>query len=364
MHDDTTSRRSVLKAGAAVASLATVGSLSGCSSIPFVGGGGGSANADQRIDKVPAGSTFVLHVSVSAMLTDSTVQERVNGLIDEQATQSTGPQNITAALDQVEAESGLDPRDVTEMLAFGDAEGSTAGTILWTEWEESAVTSAMSDTEYSEESYGDKTVYVPSSSFGGGTWAALLEEGTYAFGTEQSVKSIIDTWTGSADAASGDVETAYTSAQGGYVQFGFAVPEQQLPEGGSGGSGGMNAQALNNLQYGYGSVTDGDNGREMVVNLEAENNDAASGIKGIIDIGLGSFEQQLQQTAQAPGADTESLQEFQTALENVETSVDGSTVTITNSDGITFALGALAVAFTFALGFGGTAVGGTSVTSP
>jgi hypothetical protein len=358
MSDKYPNRRSVLKSGAALASLGLVGSLSGCSSVPFVGGNGGNSNANQRINKVPAGSTFVVHVNLGAMLSDDVVRQRVNELIQREAGNSGGPQSIDEAFSQAESQAGFDPSDVSEMMAFGSAESNTAGTILWTGWDKEQVTSTLTENGMTESSYGGKTVYAPEMSMGGASSIALLDDTTYAFGTQQSIEAIIDTWTGEASSVSGDVETAFTSAQGGYVQFGFDVPADQLQQGG-GQTGGMNLQAINNIQYGYGSVTDADNGREMVLKLQASDEESARGIRGLIDIGLGSAKQQLQRAAQQPGADTEDVQQFQSALENLETNRNGQTVTVRNKDGIDFAIGALAVAATFALGFGASAGGGS-----
>jgi hypothetical protein len=348
-----TSRRSVLKSSAAVASLGVMGSLSGCSSVPFTGGDGGDGgtNANERIDDVPEGSTFAMHVSVGAMLSDEVIRERLNELLAEQSS-GEGPQNIDEALSQVESEAGFDPANVQEMLAFGSVESNTAGSILWTGWEQDAVTSALSENGYREESYGETTVYARNSSDTDGTRIALLDESTYGFGTRESVRAIIDTWNGDSSAVSGDVETAYTSAEGGYVQFGFDIPTEQLQD-----SGGQTMQAFRNVEYGHGSVTDADNGREMVVKMEASDEESARGIIGLIDIGLGSARQQVQQIAQQSQGDTEDIEEFQSALENVETNRNGTTVTVRNSDGITFAIGALAVAATFAVGIGGPGTG-------
>lgn len=345
-------RRSVLKSGAAIASLGLVGSLSGCSSNPLSGDGGNDSGANERINDVPQGSTFALHVDIAGMLSDDVVRERLNELLEEQASQQDGPESIDDAMSQIESEAGFDPRETSEMLAFGNMESNAAGSILWTEWDRDAVTSALTENGYSEESYGDTTVYARNSSDTDGTRIALLSDSTYGFGTRESVRTIIDTWNGESASVSGDVETAYTAAQGGYLQFGFDVPTEELPEGQSDQESQINVEALQNIQYGYGSVTNGNNGREMIVNMETDSEDAARGVQGLADLGLAGAKQQLRQMTQSPGADTEDIEEFQTALDNVETSRNGQTVTVKNSDGITFAIGALAVATTFVLGFG------------
>lgn len=358
MDDNYPSRRSVLKSSAAMASLGIVGSLSGCSSVPFIGGNGGNSNANQRIENVPEGSTFALHVSVGAMLSDDVVQQRLNELLQEQTSQQSGPQSLDEAFGQVESEVGFDPRNVEEMLAFGSVESNTAGSILWTGWEQDAVTTALSENGFSEDSYGGVTVYTQDSMSADGAPVALLDDSTYGFGTPENLRKIIDTWNGDASSVGGDVETAFTSATGGYVQFGFDIPTQQLQ-----GGGGQTAQALRNIEYGYGSVTGADNGREMIVNMEASDGEAAGGIKSLLDIGLGSAQQQLQQISQQSQGDTEDIEEFLTAVNNIETSRNGSTVTVRNSDGITFAIGALAVAATFALGVGSASGGGGGMSS-
>jgi hypothetical protein len=359
MNLDSTSRRSVLKSSAAVASLGVVGSLSGCSSVPFTGGDGGDGdtNANERINDVPEGSTFAMHVSVGAMLSDEVIRERLNELFEEQSSED-GPQNVDEALSQVEDEAGFDPGNVQEMLAFGSVESNTAGSILWTGWEQDAVTSSLTENGYREESYGDTTVYARNSSDTDGTRIAVLEESTYGFGTRESLQQIIDTWNGDSAAVGGDVETAYTAAEGGYVQFGFDVPTEQLQDGGD-----QSMQAFSNVEYGYGSVTDADGGRELVVEMEASDEESARGIIGLIDIGLGSAQQQVEQIAQQSQGDTEDIEEFQSALDNVETNRNGTTVTVRNSDGITFAAGALAVAATFVFGIGAGSGFGTGMSS-
>lgn len=357
MTDNQTSRRSVLKSGVAMASIGVMGSLSGCS-VPFMGGdsgnGGGSGNAS-RAKKAPEGSDFLLHVSVSAMLSDDVVRQRANEALQNQEG-SSGPQDIDTALSQVESQTGFDPSKVQEMLVFGQSEGEQNGAIVWTGWDQSAVTSALEQQGLQKDSYGGKTVFAESASGGMGTqsWIGLLSDSAYAIGSQTGVKAAIDTWTGSKGSVGGNTKTAFTAAQGGYMQFGFDVPQPETPDGGSGGGqsgmGGMGA--LNGIQYGYGSITNASNGRKFKLNLETDSKNNAKVIEGFLKTGIQQYKQQLEQQAGQSGVNQEQLAELQSAVDKLSVGRNGTTVQITNEDGVTLALFGLAVAASFAFSIG------------
>lgn len=107
-----------------------IGSLTGCSDGSETDPGGESG----RIDQVPAGSTIAASVDVESLLADQDVRETANDLIEEYGIASA---SVGSLLDRAEQESGLDPRELTEVLAFGDYDRPDRfAAVLWSGWSE------------------------------------------------------------------------------------------------------------------------------------------------------------------------------------------------------------------------------------
>ena len=166
MANEEVSRRTILQTTGGLTAVSALGGLSGCSTVSeAITGSGGKA----AVSTVPGNSQFVLKTSVTALLADSALKEGINeelASMREEMQSEDLPENVTAALDTMEGEVGLDPRSVSKTVFSGTLDESSEGQedaayTLWSEWSESEFLTAIEEegTSYTEETYGDKTVY-------------------------------------------------------------------------------------------------------------------------------------------------------------------------------------------------------------
>jgi hypothetical protein len=303
-----------------------------------------------RVDRVPAGMSFVLEVDADGLLADQRLRSRIDEMLD---VIPRTPDSFSTVLDEVETETGLDPRGIGDVVTFGSLEDESFGSIAWTEYTIEELTSLAEDEGATPEqtTYGGKQIYRSQSS---GTVGSLgvLEEGTFAVGTEGIVEDVIDVWNDDADAVGGEVRTAFESAKQGYVRVGFDVPSEAVP---SESGGQFDLQTFQDVQFGYGSYSIVETDGSARLSFRAGSTGAAEDLKAMIDAALVMGEQELSGSERTPRSEAERamLEDVKTALEETSVSRDGATVTITNSRG-TITVGVLlpAVVASFVLGLG------------
>lgn len=336
--DPTSSRRDVLRVGGSLAALGLVGGLSGCQGTTSAAPDGGPT----RIDTVPEGVTAAAHVDVTGLLNDQQLRDSLDSFARDAAADSGGVTNVSETLDVAVERTGLDPREVSELVAFVDASaGSYVGLCLWTDWADSTVTDQLGpDSE--ERTYEDVTVY----DTGDGS-VAVLGDGQFVAGTAAAVEDALDVRSGEGSTVDGEVRTAYTAARSGYVRFGFDVPSGLI-------AAGVNsedvAETVGNLSYGYGSLYSSGEGTGLTLSFETTDADAAGTVQEQFDVWLARAREQLESAA-----DEQAFRErFDGLLADTEVVRDGSTVTVRTAEGggelAVLAIGT--VLGTFALGFG------------
>lgn len=332
--EPTSSRRDVLRVGGSLAALGLVGGLSGCQGTTSAASDGGP----ERIDTVPQGVTAAVHVDVTGLLNDQQLRDSLDSFARD-AEQTT---NVSQALSSANDQLGLDPRKVSELVAFADASaGSYVGLRLWTDWADSTVTDQLGpDSE--ERTYEDVTVY----DTGNGS-VAVLGDGQFVAGTTAAVEDALDVRSGGGATVDGKVRTAYTAARSGYVRFGFDVPSGLI-------AAGVNsedvAETAGTLSYGYGSLYSSGERTGLTLSFETTDADTAGTVKEQFDVWLARMREQLE-----TAADEQALRErVDGLLEGTEVIRDGSTVTVRTREGggelAVLTIGA--VLGTFALGFG------------
>jgi hypothetical protein len=344
MRDSLHTRRDVLRVAATTASVGSVVSLAGCQSDTDDGqGGDGGAG---RIDLVPDGSRFAARIDVAGLLEDGAVRETANELIQQYG--ETGA-TVESLLDTAQQESGIDPRQLQEVLTFGvyDQPGRFAG-LLWTGWTEDdllALDERMTGS-LTEDTYNGKTVYRGSTA--GESLLAVLDDGVFAVGPGDSVEDAIDVWQGDADPVGGEVRSAYSSAAGGYARFGFDVPTAAIPAE-SGGQ--LDVSVFRSVTYGYGSLTADSTAFQF--SLRAEDGSSADEIADLATAGKTLVESQIDASAdQLPSGERERARRL---VESTSVNQQGRTVTIRNTNGAEAAvLGMGAIVGSFVLGLGNT----------
>lgn len=208
--------------------------LAGCSSLGFLG-------ADTKaVDQVPSGVDTVVHVDM-AIVTDEKTRKLANAAAESAPTPGAAS-NVSASESMFENETGLDPRAADEVVVFGKRSpsgqlGSTeyVGVIVHADWNEQAVVNAStsdSTVDYTQTTYGGKTVYRPveEPEFGTADWMAIIGDGQFVFGSEQVVKDTIDVVNGDEDSFDGQLRTAYDETRDGLVTFATTVPSEQIPD--------------------------------------------------------------------------------------------------------------------------------------
>ena len=314
-----------------MATVGSIGGLSGCSQLSSsIGGTGGSTDS---IETVPAGSQYVLEVDFTVLYDDEALREGINeelkSVRDEMQSDEV-PESVTAALDQVETEAALDPRSMSRAILSGtyedDAEYDQAAYTFWTEWSEEDLLATIEEEgpSYTEESYGDTTVYAPEQQTQMGTQArlAVLEEGVFTVGTRSQVEATIDTHNGDADPISGEVRNGYDASTDGHLRYAFDVVASEVPA--STGAQ-FDTSAFRDVTYGYGSLSKDGSDRVASLGMKTAGEETATDISDIVQGLLVLAEQQVE------NSDATDTEELLTALEATDVSADGSAATVTHT---------------------------------
>jgi len=212
--------------------LAFVVLAAGCS-------GGGGGGGDGAVDSVPADVNGVVYLDGS-IATDRATTELMNGLIEmsDQQMAPDDPSNWDEVLEEAESESDISIEDFDSATLFfrggtdidtGDVGEEYAGMIVESDWAWEDIVAAadgdMDDVE--EQTYNGVTVYVDSAE-GNEGWVADFGDGSFAFGTENAVKDVIDTREGDADSFGGDLRDAYDSAGDGLMKVAVDLSEESI----------------------------------------------------------------------------------------------------------------------------------------
>ncbi|MFC7074050.1 hypothetical protein ACFQJ7_02145 [Halovenus rubra] len=262
----------------AVLLLAVVVLTAGCSG--FVGGDSDAADDSAPLDSIPEQATSVSHMQ-TAVLTDSVTES----LVDELSTAETtvddefeDPQSWDAMLSEVENETGVAVEDVHSMTMFAGAQSGEmaddySGVIVKSDlsWDEirsaaeeaEAVSEDEADFEdLQEESYNGVTVYSSETDDVETTsWIADFGDGTFAVGTQNVVKDVIDTRQGDAPGINDELRSTFEGVTDGYIKSAATLTDEQANmvgdiAAGQGGLGGMLVPELKAVTSSYHTKND------------------------------------------------------------------------------------------------------------
>lgn len=218
MTQSTTTRRRLIAAGSA----ASLAALSGCSSL--FGSDDNGESAAGVLDVVPAGAAEVLvAVDVQRILNDDLFRERVETLAGSGPGDTAGvPTSVDDMLATASSALGLDPRDVSALLAFGElGEGTddpSQGVVVDADWTERDLESALvSGGSFRTASHNGQPVYEDDPDAVG-----VLPDGRFVAGSPGVVRASIDTAVGDEPPLDNDAAVAFREAPDGYVRVGFA----------------------------------------------------------------------------------------------------------------------------------------------
>jgi len=331
------SRRDVLKAGATVASIGVFGSLSGCSELRSDDTETPEDDSDKQARSVsadvPARADMVASIDFQTLLDDQALRDAVNeGLSEGQEggdSEEGFPTSVEDALDRIQEETDVDPRQLNEVAMFAEAstdpESAYGGYVAYSGWAGELIRGRIedareeADTEKVEtETYGEMTVYVldaPEAEMDGRL--TVFEDGTIVAGTGGAVHDVIDIRNDDGEAISGDLAEAWNASREGYVEFAVDVDMEDLPEEQTEDV----PPALEAAEYSYGSVYPDGDVRGAAFNVETESESDAADLADLISEG------RARALAEAEEAGEEDVVTF---IEETTVTTDGTTVTIQN----------------------------------
>ncbi|WP_136717527.1 twin-arginine translocation signal domain-containing protein [Halorientalis salina] len=288
------SRRDVLRTGAALSGLATLGSLAGCAGLL----NSENPGTGEDLTGVPESADAAAHADAAAVIDDDGTRSVVDAMLGVQAEKSwySGPEDFEGMLSDFEAETGLDPDGVETVTPFfawrsdssyGSASREFYGMLFEADWDEDAVVDSLEDSYYDfeETDHADRPVYEPE--YEHGNWIGVVADGEYVIGSEDAVKDAIDVEHGDEDAMDENLRTAYADARSGPVAFVGTVPTDQLPDT-SGPDDEFDLTTLDDVETVAGAVYENGDNRGVETTFAAEDEDTAEDLASLLD-GLFAF---------------------------------------------------------------------------
>lgn len=193
-----------------------------------VAGAGCTPPAPEPVtDPLPQRANTIACIQIDDILTDPDLIEAY-----DQAEKDPGmPQTVDEALAQVTAETGIDPRDFTEMVLFADSEVEDyVAFILEGQFDQGALLDAI-EQESGEElipgQYQGYQIYTDST---GESALCFLSSTMVIAGTYEAVRDGIDVAVGYAAPISGPVADTYTAFGDVWVKVAAEIPPQAIDE--------------------------------------------------------------------------------------------------------------------------------------
>lgn len=342
MNTPSTTRRTVLRTGAAALTTAAVAGCLGDGSGD--GPGDDSGGSPAPVDHAPADSRYVLHADAASLLSDDVLRERTNELLGAASQESL---SVETLLSQAESQTGLDPEKLQTVTLSGTYEQSAAVAVrIESEWSESAVSEALAGDSAvpTAESYEGETVY----RYENENTLGVLGEGAFVVGHNGGVEGAIDVATGSAESLSGTVSEGFASAPPGAVRFAFETPED-YGEDQSTTESPLDPESVASVTHGYGGyVVDGDS-RRASMTLATEAADDATQLADGLQTLLQQVRTQMNESQQFQAALASPVREL---IESTSISADGAAVVITSeeAEALPVVLGAVFGSFVLGLG--------------
>ena len=249
------------------------------------------------------------------------------------------PQTLDAALGQVENQTGIDPRDLTEAVAFADTstliqsvestQGSSSspycGALVEGNLDESSFILSIEEKTGQMLTRGDYqgcTIYTIATLDNEDEVLSIAfpADGQFVIGTSQAVKDVIDVTVGLQEPISGDVFNLYSQLSDALIKVASRVPEsltEQIPDEIPLGPINVSMRSFRDINYATLTLTK----NEAIINAEAylefTNEDSAKTSEQLLWTGIEAGKYVV------PDPDVKEL------LSKVHTSRSGSSVSLT-----------------------------------
>ena len=189
--------------------------------------GGGTETDPEKL--VPEGSNLIVRVNVAGILTSDAVASVEASLQEDES----DPQSLDKLLDQAIGATGIDFRQVSRLVIFGDVsrDDEFPGLIAKGTFIEAAIVEVLGRLvgEPSTSVYKGRRVYSPDGDTDGPA-LAFLEGDNLVVGTIESVRAVIDVQEGDRWRVSGAVPDALADLGQGLLGLAVAVPKEELPD--------------------------------------------------------------------------------------------------------------------------------------
>ena len=217
-----------------VAIVAIVG-LAGC-----IGAITGDEQGPEPATQVPDEANMLVHIDM-AVGTDDATTTVVDALYED----SSADDEIGDLEDEFEEDTGLDPTEASEFLAFSlpsdsddeigaDTDGAV---IVYAGWSETDVVdgiSAEDDVDYDETEYEGTTLYEPDESdleeYEEPVYIGVLASGEYVIGDKAAVTASLDVEHSDGEELSGELREGFDNVENGHMTYAADVSEEDMPD--------------------------------------------------------------------------------------------------------------------------------------
>lgn len=192
---------------------------------------GCESSAMRPIDLVPQHANFIADVQLGKIIND---QEFRSAYAAEKKSPQE-PQTVDAALDKMVQETGIDLRNISRGVVFGDVnnleQDSYLGAIVEGTFNQATFISNLEAKSKEKFTTSDYKGYKLYTSQNGEPSLAFLSDGMLLFGSTKAVKDTIDVSKGDSTRLSGQVLNMYNQVNGGsLVSAAFLIPESARQE--------------------------------------------------------------------------------------------------------------------------------------
>lgn len=316
----------MLRSGGTIAAVLGTGSLAGC----IEGLGNAGTAGSQPLADVPPTGDAVLTVDANTFFADDGVRNTYDAWLAAQSAAEyyEGPTSLEGALDAFEEQEGVDPRDLSRVVAFFSFDGERAvssndgtGYLIEGAWDAAELVDYFDHeyVEYTESTYGDHTIHEPDDEYT--ATVGVLEEGRYVAGGPTAVRRAIDVDRGEAEPIGGPVADAYSDTTAGPVRFATAVRAEWFPEEYSAADASLDLSPVRSVETATGAIYRDGNTRGIRVALNAPDEAGGEDLVDLLNGLLSLAESQVERQDATP--------EFVTSLlADVDVTRDGERVTL------------------------------------
>ena len=172
----------------------------------------GSAADNESLELVPEGATLIVDIQVADILEKVDLDSLLDALPDE----GDVPQNIDEALDLIVSQTGIDLRDITQAIIFGDLqrEDNYFGLIVRGAIDEEGLVAAIqraTGAPLFTETYKGRELHVFGGESDGFIAFTSLDQESLVLGSSDAVRHVVDVDAGDGDRAEGATYDAFTT---------------------------------------------------------------------------------------------------------------------------------------------------------